>query len=275
MLETRTRHIRAALLALGLAATSGAHAAEPDTAWLAAAIAGPQRSPAFVARDLARHPEAELAFFGLKPTMSVIEIWPGGGYWTEILAPALRQSGHYEVAVSPPKDGDISPAALEATPIGRKLASDPALYQGISLDVAGRGHPDIAPPASADLVLTFRNLHNWMAGGYAPQMFDAFFRVLKPGGTLGIEDHRGNRDTPQDPLAKDGYVREDAAIAMAEAAGFVLDGRSEIGANPRDTANWPKGVWTLPPNFALGAQDHDRYAAIGEADNFVLRFRKP
>ena len=267
------RRISVTFLAFGLMGSVAARAAE--TSSLAAAIASPQRSPAFVARDTARHPAEELAFFGLRPTISVVEIWPGGGYWTEILAPVLRQGGHYEVALEPPKSGDVSPASLAATTIGRKLAADPARYQGIMIGLAGQGHVDIAPPGSTDLILTFRNLHNWMAGGYAPQMFAAFFQALKPGGMLGIEDHRGNRDVPQDPLAKDGYVRQDAAIALAKAAGFVLDGSSEIGANPKDTANWPAGVWTLPPDFKLGAQDRDRYAAIGEADNFVLRFRKP
>jgi predicted methyltransferase len=274
MRQIMTQRICATMLILGLAATGAAQAAEPAP-WLAEAIASPQRSPAFVARDPARHPGAELGFFGLRPTMSVVEIWPSGGYWTEILAPVLRQGGHYEVAIAPPKNGDVSPDALAASTIGRKLTADPARYQGVSLGLAGKDHVGIAPPGSADLILTFRNLHNWMADGYAPQMFAAFFLALKPGGILGIEDHRGNRDTPQDPRASDGYVRQDTAIALATAAGFVLDGSSEIGANPKDTAHWPAGVWTLPPDFKLGAQDHDRYAAIGEADNFVLRFRKP
>lgn len=274
MQDTLRRLATGVGLALALAGSARAAETIPDPV-LAAAIASPQRSPTFVARDPARHPGAELAFFGLRPTMSVVEIWPGGGYWTEILAPVLRQGGHYQVALEPPKSGDVSPAALAATTIGRKIAADPARYQGIALGLAGQNHFDIAPPGSTDLILTFRNLHNWMKGGFAPQMFAAFFRALKPGGILGIEDHRGNRDTLQDPLAKDGYVRQDAAIALANSAGFVLDDSSEIGANPKDTANWPAGVWTLPPDFKLGAQDHDRYAAIGEADNFVLRFRKP
>ena len=141
--------------------------------------------------------------------------------------------------------------------------------------LAGPGHFDIAPPGSADLVLTFRNLHNWMDGGYAEQMLAAAFRALKPGGVLGVEAHRGRTDRPQDPRARDGYVREDYAIALAKQAGFELVARSEINANPKDTKDWVDGVWTLPPTLSQKDKDRDRYLAIGEADNFVLKFRKP
>ncbi len=124
-------------------------------------------------------------------------------------------------------------------------------------------------------MLTFRNLHNWMAQGIADEMFAAFWRVLKPGGVLGLEEHRGRADMPQDPAAASGYVRQDVAVAMARAAGFVLEASSEINANPKDAADWPAGVWTLPPTLKLGDKDRAKYLAIGEADNFVLRFRKP
>jgi predicted methyltransferase len=141
--------------------------------------------------------------------------------------------------------------------------------------VFGVGESEIAPPGSADFVLSFRNLHNWLKDGFASEAFASFYRALKPGGVLGIEDHRGQRDTAQDPKAEDGYVRQDYAIALAEKAGFVFESSSEINANPKDTANWPKGVWTLAPTFRLGDQDRAMYEAIGEADNFVLKFRKP
>lgn len=272
-----SKPVRMIAVAFWLGSTATAQATEPvpPALTIPAVVGGSQRSPRFVARDAARHPAEELTFFGLQPTTSVVEIWPGGGYWTEILAPYLRDHGRYAVALPPPVGGEVTPAALTASPIGRKLAADPSTYGKVRLTLAGRGSGDIAPPGSVDLIVTFRNLHNWMAEGYAPEMLGAFFRALKPGGTLGIEDHRGNREGPQDPAGRDGYVRQDAAIALATAAGFVLDGASELGANPRDTARWPKGVWTLPPDFALGDIDRARYAAIGEADNFVLRFRKP
>jgi predicted methyltransferase len=139
----------------------------------------------------------------------------------------------------------------------------------------GAGHFDIAPPGSADLILTFRNLHNWMEGGYAEQAVAACFTALKPGGILGIEEHRGRKDKPQDPKAKDGYVREDYTIALMKKAGFVPAGSSEINANPKDTKDWVDGVWTLPPTLSQGDKDRAKYIAVGEADNFVLRFRKP
>ncbi len=250
----------------GLAGLSGAALAQEPGQALQAAAAGPARDPAFVARDKARHPEAELAFFDLQPNQSVVEIWPFGGYWTEILAPYLHDHGTYYAALEAP----MKPGS----PFARRLATHPELYDRVHLTEA-TGSTDIAPPNSVDRVLTFRNLHNWMKHGDAPQMLASFFRALKPGGILGIEEHRGNRHVPQDPQAKDGYVNQDTAIALAQAAGFKLVASSEIDANPKDTAQWPAGVWTLPPTFALGAKDHDRYAAIGEADNMVLKFRKP
>ncbi len=237
---------------------------------LVAAVQSPQRSAKFAARDAARHPLAELTFFGLRPDADVVEIWPGGGYWTEILAPYLRAHGSLTVALPA---GDPEDAA-GAAKFRAKLSANPAVFGAVKITGLGPGSFDIAPPGSADFVLTFRNIHNWMGGGYAPQAFAAFYKALKPGGILGVEEHRGDASQPQDPKADDGYVRQDYAIALATQAGFRLVGSSEIDANPRDTKHWPKGVWTLPPSFALGAQDHARYAAIGEADNFVLKFQK-
>ena len=258
------------LRAVGWLCLAGALAALPvaaraDTA-LQAAIASPARTPAFAKRDGARHPAEELAFFGLRADETVVEIWPSGGYWTEILAPYLHDRGTYYAALPSPMQ--------PASPFARKLAASPAAYGKVRIAEASAGS-DIAPAGSVDLVVTFRNLHNWMKAGDAPQQLAAFYRALKPGGILGMEDHRGQRSVPQDPQAKDGYVSQDTAIALARQAGFRLVASSEMDANPKDTAQWPKGVWTLPPTFALGAQDHDRYAAIGEADNFVLKFAKP
>lgn len=239
---------------------------------LASAVASPERSPNFVARDGARHPAEELAFFGLKDDQHVVELWPSGGYWTEMLAPYLKAKGHYTVALPVPGDAEEDAAVKRWH---ERIAPHQERYGTIAETRLGPKHFDIAPPASADLVLTFRNLHNWMEGGYAAEALAACFRALKPGGILGIEDHRGRADRPQDPKAESGYVRQDYAIALAKAAGFEFVGSSEVNANPKDTADWPKGVWTLPPTLTLGEQDRAKYVAIGEADNFVLKFRKP
>jgi SAM-dependent methyltransferase len=237
---------------------------------LTRSIADPARTPAFIARDSSRHPAEELTFFGVKPTMTVVEFWPGGGYWTEILGPYLKGHGHYIVAFEPStNEPDVDDAWH-----GR-VRAQAARLGPIKETLAGPGHYDFAPANSVDRVLTFRNLHNWMEGGYAEDMLRAAFRALKPGGILGIEAHRGRTDRPQDPKAADGYVREDFAIALAEKAGFKLVGKSEINANPRDTKDWVDGVWTLPPTLSQKDKDRDRYVAIGEADNFVIKFVKP
>ncbi|HZO21265.1 MAG TPA: hypothetical protein VFB37_02090 [Steroidobacteraceae bacterium] len=257
---------------LGLASSGLSAAAAPDPA-LEHAVADPGRSQKFVSRDRYRHPVEELTFFGLKPTMTVVEVWPGSGYWTEILGPYLKTSGHYYAAVTVPKESqeeDRTTAAWRTAVTG-----DKARYGDIVITQLGKGHYEVAPAGSADLIVTFRNLHNWMEGGYVDEALKGFYTALKPGGVLGIEDHRGRNDQPQDPQAKSGYVRQDYVIEHARKAGFELVATSEIDANPKDTKNWPEGVWTLPPTLALGDKDRQKYLAIGEADNFVLKFRKP
>lgn len=248
-----------------------------DELTLDAAVHNGARSGKFVARDAARRPLEELSFFGVTPGSTVVEIWPGGGYWTEILAPFLHDHGTYYVALQgkgASEQDDTEAQKLNAL-FRDKVDADKAFYGRVIQTRLGVDAAEIAPSGSADFVLTFRNLHNWMKEGFADDAFAGFYRALKPGGVLGIEEHRGQRDEPQDPKAEDGYVRQDYAVALAKKAGFVFVGSSEINANPKDTANWPKGVWTLPPTFALGDQDRAKYAAIGEADNFVLKFRKP
>jgi predicted methyltransferase len=265
---------RAAALIAGMLAAAASVtvlAAGTDDA-LQNAVSSSARSPAAVARDRARHPVEELSFFGLKPNMTVVELWPGGGYWTDILGPYLAPHGHYYVALNAPGDAgeDAGVAKFKA-----HLASDQARFGAIQITTLGEGHYAIAPAGSADLVLTFRNVHNWMEAGYVDQALKACFTALKRGGVLGVEEHRGDEHVAQDPKAENGYVRQDYMIALAKKAGFVLDASSEIDANPRDTKNYPKGVWTLPPTFAEGDKDRAKYEAIGEADNFVLKFRKP
>jgi predicted methyltransferase len=255
------------LLALLLPITAAHAAVDPA---LTAAVQNPARTPKFVARDAARHPVAELTFFDVRPKSTVVEIWPGGGYWTEILAPYLQKHGTLYEALPAGAGEEKEGAAFR-----KHLAADPALFPGVKTTELGLDHYDIAPPGSADVILTFRNVHNWMGDGDADQVFAAMYKALKPGGILGVEEHRGLATKPQDPKADDGYVRQDYTVALAEKAGFKLEGSSEIDANPKDTKTYPKGVWTLPPTFAMGARDHDKYAAIGEADNFVLKFRKP
>jgi predicted methyltransferase len=261
----------ASLALLTVCATAAARSAPVDPA-LQAAIASPARTPAFVARDAARHPGPELTFFGLTPTQTVVELWPGGGYWSEILGPYLAKQGHYYAALPAPGDDEEDKAAAKWR---SRIADHPDLFGALQITTLGAGHVDIAPAGSADLVLTFRNLHNWMDGGYADEALAACFRALKPGGILGIEEHRGRNGVPQDPKAKDGYVRQDYAIALAKKAGFRLVASSEIDANPKDTKDWVDGVWTLPPTLSQGDKDRARYVAVGEADNFVLKFRKP
>jgi predicted methyltransferase len=242
------------------AAGAQAQAADP----LKAAVAAEHRTVGNVSRDAARHPYETLSFFGIKPTDTVVELSPGGGWYTEILAPYLRDAGQLYAA-----DGGSArfKAKMESMGVYGKVkitAFDP-----------GKGLLDIAPPGSADAVLTFRNVHNWMGAGKAQDVFNAAFKALKPGGVLGVEEHRLPASRPQEAQAPSGYVQEATVIRFAEAAGFKLAGRSEVNANPKDTADHPEGVWTLPPTYALKDKDRAKYQAIGESDRMTLKFVKP
>ena len=241
------------------------------------AVEGSWRSPENTRRDQYRHPRETLAFFGVAPDHTVIEITPGGGWYAEILAPYLRDAGQYVAAV-------VDPAALPAgggrdyqlknkTGLEARFAAAPAQFDRARIVGYDPARPSFGAPASADVVLTFRNVHNWRMGGQAEGMFRGFFAVLKPGGTLGVVEHRAARDVPADD--KSGYVGQSQVIAMAEAAGFVLEAQSEINANPRDSKDHPNGVWTLPPVNRHDATDEPKYEAIGESDRMTLRFRKP
>ncbi|HET7331369.1 methyltransferase [Dyella sp.] len=238
---------------------------------LDAVLAGSWRSEHNKARDVYRHPKATLQFFGLQPDKTVIEITPGGGWYTEILAPLLRDNGHYIAAISGGNGGEDK---QDADALRAKFKADPNQYDKASIVVFNPKTPIFGPLGSADMVLTFRNVHNWTMAGNAEAMFKAFYAVLKTGGTLGVVDHRAAPGTSLDAAKNSGYLPTDYVIKLATDAGFKLDGQSEINANPKDTKNYPKGVWTLPPTLTLGDKDRDKYLAIGESDRMTLRFVK-
>jgi predicted methyltransferase len=246
-----------------------AHAA-PD---YAAALAGTHRSEANRARDPYRHPAETLAFFGLTPDMTVVEASPGGGWYTEVLAPILSGHGKLYAAHGIPEASEYAAKSLAG--YKEKLASSP-VYKDVEVTRFGKDHYDsLAPAGSADMVLTFRNVHNWYMGDFAGDAFKAFYKALKPGGVLGVVEHRLPEDRPDEAMKSSGYMKRSTIVALAEAAGFKLAGESDINANPKDTADWPKGVWTLPPNFREGDTDRAKYAAIGESDRMTLKFVKP
>ena len=259
--------VLAGAILLLFASQTGAHAESAKQDALKAAIDNPARAAADRARDRYRHPLETLRFFGIKPTMTVVEIWPGGGWYTDILAPYLKPHGKLYEAVPPGPRSDS---------YRQKVASDPELYGNVVVTEMGPpNHWTIAPAHSADMVLTFRNVHNWMRGGFAAEAFKAMYEALRPGGILGVVEHRGDPAQAQDPKASTGYVRQDYVIALAEKAGFHLVSKSEINANPKDTKNYPKGVWTLPPTLRMGNTDREKYLAIGESDRMTLKFVKP
>lgn len=256
------------------AAPAPVSAADEARKRLETVIAGEHRGEADRARDRYRHPLETLSFFGVAPDATVIEITPGGGWYTDILAPYLRAHGHFVAAIWDESLPD-QPAyyARLNQQLSEKIAAAPGVYGEPELRRFNAKAPSFGAPASADAVLTFRNAHNWIGAGNAEAYFTAFFEVLKPGGTLGVVDHRAKGEAATD--GKTGYVTEQQIIDLATAAGFRLVERSEVNANPADSTDHPKGVWTLPPGFALGDVDREKYAAIGESDRMTLKFTKP
>jgi predicted methyltransferase len=259
--------------AAGLLASGCATQRAGDTA-IDQAIAASHRSTENRARDASRHPRETLQFLGLRPDMTVVEVWPGAGWYTEILAPLLKDRGKLYVATLDPASSDYARRTVDD--YRSRLAARSDLYDKVVVTTlaAPPARNEIAPAGSADLVVTFRNLHNWMMFGWQREAFEAMHAALKPGGVLGVVEHRGDPKRPQDPKAASGYVHEQYAIDLIESVGFKLVARSEVNANPRDTKDYEKGVWALPPTFAAGAVDRDRYAAIGESDRFTLKFVK-
>jgi len=277
---THRRHL---LLLAATFCLSAAPALAADTA-LRTAIASPDRAPASVARDGARHPYDSLTFWGLKPGQTVIEVSPGGGYWTEILAPyAKATGGTYVAGVADLANPKISEGARKGRATFEARFADPAKYGVVRFVNFGPVAGPLGAPGSADLVLTARNVHNWTGQpGVADKIFADFFAVLKPGGLLAVEDHRADPKSETDKGAN-GYLATATVVALAEKAGFKLDAQSEINANPKDTKDHPFGVWTLPPVRRSSddgkpvdpAFDRAKYDAIGESDRMTLRFRKP
>jgi predicted methyltransferase len=236
-------------------------------------LAGSWRPESNRARDVYRHPKATLQFFGVRPDQTLIEITPGGGWYSEILAPLLHDDGHYIAAVAASaREGEDR---RDDSALHRKFAADPAHYGNARIVAFDPKAPSFGPPASADRVLTFRNVHNWVMADTAPAMFKAFFAVLRPGGVLGVVDHRADDGASLDSVKQSGYLPTSYVAKLATDAGFTLDESSEINANPKDTRDYAKGVWTLPPTLTLGEKDRAKYQAIGESDRMTLRFVKP
>ncbi|WP_394839728.1 methyltransferase [Pendulispora rubella] len=258
--------------------TTTTESASPSTggeARIREALAGPQRPDKEKARDIYRHPAETLAFFGVKPESKVVELWPGGGWYTAVLAPVVR--GHGKLTVTSADPAVATGFQKEsAEKYAARLRETPAAFDQVEVRyINAPSVLTLGPEGSADVVLTFRNVHNWMKGGFADKVFAAAFQVLKKGGVLGVEEHRAPAGTTTEKSIETGYVTEDTVIQFAKAAGFVLDAKSEVNANPKDTKDYPKGVWTLPPTLQLGDEGREKYLAIGESDRMTLRFKKP
>jgi predicted methyltransferase len=258
--------------------------AQADAARLADALASAHRSEANKARDVYRHPAETLAFFGVEPDDTVVEVWPGGGWYTEILAPYLRDAGVYYAAgfaITVKDQRDYFVNAQRA--LADKLAGNAVFDHVVLTEVQAPQRSTMAPPETVDVVLTFRNVHNWLAAGNALEMFQAFHKALRDGGVLGVVEHRARPGTSIETMKKSGYMTEDYVVELAQNAGFTLAARSEINANPKDTTEHPAGVWTLPPNLrhcqSMSEGDEknacvEKYGAIGESDRMTLKFVK-
>ena len=257
--------------------------AGPPEGSLEWAIQGPWRA-ADRPRDIYRHPLETLRFFGLQPALHVVEFWPGSGWYTEILAPYLAKGDgeYYGAGFATGPGTDPAQAALVAN-FERRFGSDRRLYGDVKFSAFGSGTGPVAPAGTADMALFMRNIHAWMAAGIAEKAFADAYAALKPGGVLGVEQHRLAPDEDQDPAASNGYVQEAFVKQLAAEAGFIFVAASEINANPEDTKDHPFGVETLPPRLLTAAQgeapdpafDSAKYRAIGESDRMTLKFRKP
>jgi predicted methyltransferase len=260
-----------------------AHAdASVGGAAIAAAMRGSHRSPGAAGRDQYRHPVETLAFFGFTPTMTVVDVGPGGrglglGYYTELLAPVLAKDGLYLATNREPPSTPSAPSthhwtAYEGVRFDDLLRAAPELYGKVQVIRVDYEAPKLNLDGKVDMVLLLREVHMMKNWGTLDTWLREIHRALKPNGIVGIEDHRAAPGTDPDKCGTTGYLPEAWVIAQVEAAGFKLVARSEINANPRDTRDHPKGVWTLPPELALGNVDRDKYLAIGESDRMTLKF---
>jgi len=267
-------HLLSALLVGLMLCALNVAAGEVDAA-LDAALASSHRSPEHRARDAQRHPKETLVFFGLEPDMKVIEMLPGAdGWYTEILAPVLREHGLLITQLLPPRTPPAYAPEVHAR-FNAKLDAEPGVYDRVERRTLDGSPLKLGPPGSVDMVLTFRSTHGWIRTAQFDEVYSAIFAVLRSGGILGIEQHRAPDDADVTESAKKGYVPQRHLIEQLELIGFVLEESAEINANPRDTKDYPDGVWTLPPTLVLGEKDRARYTAIGESDRMTLRFRKP
>lgn len=280
-LKTTNNNVDKSLSPLGLLAaatmlwSASAAVIADDEQRLRDLITADHRVAANIERNEFRNPVETLQFFGLESGMTVVEVLPGAGWYTEILAPFLKDNGTYYAAhFSPNASLSYQPPAVER--FRQMLLNNQEIYdETIVTHLNPPAETEIAPAGSADLVLTFRNVHNWIMAGTQEDHFNAFYTALKPGGVLGVVEHRAPEGSGMEVMETTGYVTQDYTIELAEAAGFEFVESSEINANPRDTADHPSGVWTLPPTLRLGDEDREKYVEIGESDRMTLKFRKP
>ena len=274
----KTKAKIAGFIAFACLVAAGANADHHDGTMeltLEAIMVGEHRSPENIARNSSRRPIETLAFFGLEPDMTLIEIGPSGAWYTEILAPYLRDHGRYYGAHFSPNSSNVF-QRRNLENFEAKLSANPELYgKAVIRSLHPPQETAIGPAEGADMALTFRNVHNWMARGLEQEFFDAFYANLKPGGILGVVEHRAPDSADRQFMIETGYVSEAHVKNIAKNAGFEFVAASEVNANSKDTKDHPEGVWTLPPNYRMGDTDRDKYSTIGESDRMALKFRKP